>query len=329
MIRNREQRRKGQTSKSLPCFSASSRATHSSKSVKGAVAMAEGSHTRRGPTTYWTYMLWFREKAASACASPSVPAILGGGMSVREEVPWDDLFPRRALGDAGMWAALVPLLLSLGGGVLIFISIFAGEPETSGTFFAGGAAAFSGLTIAALKYTRGGIVALVLIAVGVFGGWVWEQFRDGASIDAVTYVGRRVRRIALGGQRGQLRGAGSHRHLPARGAQSGRRCHRHCRGDGYRRASERRPVPRGRDRCSPPHRGSRSGATHYAAPEPPRHMHDGDRELGSPRGPTDQPARPLPILLEQLREHRHVGSVEERGDRFGELRGRWEAMLAP
>ena len=100
----------------------------------------------------------------------------------------DGLLPRRALGDAGMWA-LVPLLLSLGGGCLIFISIFAGEPETSGTFFAGGAAAFLGLTIAALKYTRGGIVALVLIAVGAFGGWVWEQFRDGASIDAVTYVG--------------------------------------------------------------------------------------------------------------------------------------------
>lgn len=87
-----------------------------------------------------------------------------------------------------MWA-LVPLLLSLGGGFLIFISIFAGEFESSGTFFAGGAAAFFGLTSAALMYTRGGTVALVLIAVGAFGGWVWEQFRDGASIDAVTYVG--------------------------------------------------------------------------------------------------------------------------------------------
>jgi hypothetical protein len=111
-----------------------------------------------------------------------------GGMRVRVEDPWDDIFPRRALGDAGMWA-LVPLLLSLGGGFLIFIAIFAGEFESSGTFFVGGVAAFFGLTIAALTYTRGGIVALVLIAVGAFGGWVWEQFRDGASIDAVTYIG--------------------------------------------------------------------------------------------------------------------------------------------
>jgi hypothetical protein len=123
---------------------------------------------------------------SEACASPSVPAILGGGMSVREEVPWDDLFPRRALGDAGMWA-LVPVLLSLGGGFLIYIGIFAGELPWE--VFAGVAAAFLGLTSAALMYARGGIVALVLIAVGAFGGWVWEQFRDGASIDAVTYVG--------------------------------------------------------------------------------------------------------------------------------------------
>jgi hypothetical protein len=131
-------------------------------------------------------MLWFREKAASACASPSVPAILGGGMSVREEVPWDDLFPRRALGDAGMWA-LVPVLLSLGGGFLIYIGIFAGELPWE--VFAGVAAAVLGLAFTALMGARGCIVAPVLIAVGVFGGWVWEQFRDGASIDAVTHVG--------------------------------------------------------------------------------------------------------------------------------------------
>jgi hypothetical protein len=131
-------------------------------------------------------MLWFREKAASACASPSVPAILGGGMSVREEVPWDDLFPRRALGDAGMWA-LMPVLLSLGGGFLIYIGIFAGELPWE--VFAGVAAAVLGLAFTALMGTRGCIVAPVLIAVGVFGGWVWEQFRDGASIDAVTFIG--------------------------------------------------------------------------------------------------------------------------------------------
>jgi hypothetical protein len=110
-------------------------------------------------------------------------------MRVRIEDPWDNVVAgRRALGDAGMWA-LVPLLLSLGGGFLLFIAIFAGEFESSGIFFAGGAAAFFGLTSAALMYTRGGIVALMLIAVGAFGGWVSEQFRDGASIDAVTYVG--------------------------------------------------------------------------------------------------------------------------------------------
>jgi hypothetical protein len=120
-----------------------------------------------------------------------------GGMRVRVEDPWDDIFPRRALGDAGMWA-LVPLLLSLGGGFLIFIAIFAGEFESSGTFFAGVAAAFLGLTSAALMYRGGGIVALVLIAVGAFGGWVWEQFRDGASIDAVTYVGGEYDYLGVG-----------------------------------------------------------------------------------------------------------------------------------
>jgi hypothetical protein len=108
----------------------------------------------------------------------------GCGFATRDER--DDLLPRRALGDAGMWA-LVPLLLSLGGGFLIFISIFAREPEWD--FLAGGAAVLLGLTIAALMFTRGGIVALVLIAVGAFGGWVWEQFRDGGSISAVTYTG--------------------------------------------------------------------------------------------------------------------------------------------
>jgi hypothetical protein len=109
------------------------------------------------------------------------------GMRVRVEDPWDPNF-RRPLGDAGRWA-LLPFLLSLAGGFLLFISIFAGEFEGRWDFFAGGFAAFIGLTSAALMFSRGGIVALVLIAVGVFGGWVWEQFRDGASIDAVTHVG--------------------------------------------------------------------------------------------------------------------------------------------
>jgi hypothetical protein len=76
------------------------------------------------------------------------------------------------LHEAGM-LELVPLLLSLGGGFLVYIGISAGEPEWD--VIAGGAAAFFGLTIAALTFTRGGIVALVLIAVGAFGGWVWEQ----------------------------------------------------------------------------------------------------------------------------------------------------------
>jgi hypothetical protein len=95
---------------------------------------------------------------------------------------------RNELGDAGMWA-LVPLLLLLGGGFLLFISIFAGEFEGRWDFFAGGAAALLGLTFASLMGARGCIVAVVLIAVGAFGGWVWEQFRDGGSISAVTYVG--------------------------------------------------------------------------------------------------------------------------------------------
>jgi hypothetical protein len=104
-------------------------------------------------------------------------------MQARVEDSWDDIV------DAGMWA-LVPLLLSLGGGFLLFISIFAGEFEGRWEFFAGGLSAFIGLTITTLMFwSRGFIVALVLIAVGVFGGWVWEQFRDGASIDAVTHVG--------------------------------------------------------------------------------------------------------------------------------------------
>jgi hypothetical protein len=113
-------------------------------------------------------------------------------MWVRNEDEWDDpldlLLLRRALGDAGMWA-LVPLLLLLGGGFLLFISIFAGEFENRWDFYAGGFAAFLGLAFAALMGARGCIVAPVLIAVGVFGGWVWEQFGDGGSIDAVTHVG--------------------------------------------------------------------------------------------------------------------------------------------
>jgi hypothetical protein len=105
-----------------------------------------------------------------------------------EDDPLDLLLLRRALGDAGMWA-LVPLLLSLGGGFLLFISIFAGEFLFRWDFLAGGFAAFLGLTFASLMGVRGCIVAPVLIAVGVLGGWVWEQFRDGASISAVTHVG--------------------------------------------------------------------------------------------------------------------------------------------
>ena len=87
-----------------------------------------------------------------------------------------------------MWA-LVPLLLLLGGGFLLFISIFAGEFVNRWDFFAGGLATVLGLVFAAFMGARGCIVAPVLIAVGVSGGWVWEQFRDGASIEAVTYIG--------------------------------------------------------------------------------------------------------------------------------------------
>ena len=109
-------------------------------------------------------------------------------MRVRDEDPLDLPLFRRALGDAGMWA-LVPLLLALGGGFLLFISIFAGEFENRWAFYAGGLGALLGLAFASVMGVRGCIVAPVLIAVGVFGGSVWEQFRDGASISAVTYVG--------------------------------------------------------------------------------------------------------------------------------------------
>lgn len=109
------------------------------------------------------------------------------GLRLGVEDPWDVNF-RRALGDAGMWA-LVPFVLSLGGGFLLFTSIFAGEFEGRWDFFAGCLAAFFGLTSAGLMYRGGGIVAVVLLAVGAFSGWVSEQFRDGASIDAVTHVG--------------------------------------------------------------------------------------------------------------------------------------------
>jgi hypothetical protein len=106
-------------------------------------------------------------------------------MRVGIEDRWD-LLGRRPLGDAGMWV-LVPLVLSLGGGFLVFIGIFSGEPEWD--VLAGGAAIAWGASIAGLMGARGVIVALVLTAVGAFVGWVWEQFRDGASIGAVTYTG--------------------------------------------------------------------------------------------------------------------------------------------
>ena len=83
----------------------------------------------------------------------------------------------------------MPLLLLLGGGFLLFISIFADEFMNRWDFYVGGLAAVLGLAFAALMGAHGCIVAPVLIAVGVFGGWVWEQFRDGGSISAVTYVG--------------------------------------------------------------------------------------------------------------------------------------------
>jgi hypothetical protein len=106
-------------------------------------------------------------------------------MRVRNEDRWDHL-GRWDLGDATMWV-LMPLLLCLGGGFLVFIAIFAGEPEWD--FLAGAAAIVWGAAIAGLIGARGVIGALVLTAVGASGGWVWEQFRDGASIDAVTFVG--------------------------------------------------------------------------------------------------------------------------------------------
>ena len=106
-------------------------------------------------------------------------------MRVRNEARWD-LLRRWDLGDATMWV-LVPALLCLGGGFLVFIAIFAGEPEWD--FLAGAAAIIWGAAIAGLIGARGVLAALVLTGAGAFGGWVWEQFRDGASISSVTYVG--------------------------------------------------------------------------------------------------------------------------------------------
>jgi hypothetical protein len=75
-----------------------------------------------------------------------------------------------------------PLLFSLSGGFLIFGQIFSGEPGIG--MVAGVAAVLGGAGIAGAMRAPGAIVALVLSAVGAFGGWVWEQFRDGASTGA-------------------------------------------------------------------------------------------------------------------------------------------------
>ncbi len=163
----------------------------------------------------------------------------------------------------------MPLLLSLGGGFLLFISIFAGEFENRWDFFAGGAAALLGLVFAALMGARGCIVAPVLIAVGVFGGWVWEQFRDGASIDAVTFIGGAYSYLGSGTtdrngwvtctttRSGPPPSRASLEVLSPEGDVIGT-----VDVTATRRASERRPARRGRHRCSLPHEGSRSGGTH-------------------------------------------------------------------
>lgn len=167
-------RRRGRRGTGVACSAGPRRSHPESAADSGAVVAALGELLK----SHWI-------ATAVACASPSVRAILGSGMQARVEDSWDDIV------DAGMWA-LVPLLLSLGGGFLLFISIFAGELEGRWDFFAGGLAAFLGLTITTLMFwSRGFIIALVLIAVGAFGGWVWEQFRDGVSIDAID--------VAVGG----------------------------------------------------------------------------------------------------------------------------------
>jgi hypothetical protein len=109
----------------------------------------------------------------------------GPGIWTRHEEPPIDRAPGGAF-DAGMWV-LLPVVLSLGGGFLIFIAIFAGEPDWD--LMAGGLAVILGVTIATLMWSPGFLVALAFTVVGAFGGWVWEQFRDGASISAVTYTG--------------------------------------------------------------------------------------------------------------------------------------------
>jgi hypothetical protein len=78
-----------------------------------------------------------------------------------------------------MWG----VLLALAGGVFVVIGIISGEPGidvVAGVVGIGIGAALLGAHLGG----RGIVLGLVLAAVGGFGGWVFEQFHDGASIDA-------------------------------------------------------------------------------------------------------------------------------------------------
>jgi hypothetical protein len=109
-------------------------------------------------------------------------------MCDRDKDPLDLSLFRRALGDAGMWA-LVPILLLLGGGFLLFTSIFADEFMNRWDLYLGG---LRGRLGTGVRSAHGG--SWVHRRAGADSGrrlrrLVWEQFRDGGSISAVTYVG--------------------------------------------------------------------------------------------------------------------------------------------
>ena len=90
-----------------------------------------------------------------------------------------------------MWG----VLLSLAGGVFLVIGIISGEPGID--VVAGVVGILIGAALlAAYSGVPGIVLGLVLAALGGFGGWMFEQFHDGASIDAYT-----VSAGGLGGSR--------------------------------------------------------------------------------------------------------------------------------
>jgi hypothetical protein len=78
-----------------------------------------------------------------------------------------------------MWG----VLLSLAGGVFVVIGIISDEPGIDVVAGVVGIVIGAAL-LAAYSGVPGIVLGLALAALGGFGGWVFEQFHDGASIDA-------------------------------------------------------------------------------------------------------------------------------------------------